>query len=651
MGADGGQPLVATVAVDHEVPHLDRLFDYAVPPEFDAAAQPGVRVRVRLAGRLVGGIIVARSTHSVFGGKLQPLSRVLGAEPVLTPETATLMRAVADRWAGTLSDVLRLAIPPRRVTVEREPVGPSPPPPPAPDPATWTRYAGGPAFLERLAAGSAPRATWAALPGPHWPSELAAAAQATLAGGRGVVIVVPDGADALRVSGVLAEGIGAESFVELTADLGPTERYRRFLRLARGQVKAVVGTRAVAYAPVHDLGLVAVWDDGSDLHEEQHAPYANVRDVLVLRAHLAGAGALVGGHLPSVEAVSLAQSGWSHLLAASREAVRVAAPRVEVAGSDAQLARDGAAQAARLPELAFAVVRSALDEGRPALVSVPRRGYRPAVACDNCRAAVRCPRCAGPLAQESSSDTLTCRWCATRHEGLACPECGARRWRAVVVGNIRTAEELGRAFPGVTVVRSSGAGIVARVPAEPALVVATPGAEPVPDAGYWAVLLLDAWALLGRADLRAGEEALRRWMNASALAVPGPEGGRVVLVGAAAGLLPVQALVRWDPVGYGEREAASRAELGFPPASRLAALEGAADEVEALLASAELPPHADLLGPVPVGPMNSGVERLLVRVPRAQGAALAAALQSATKLRSVKKEPVVRVRLDPAEIG
>jgi primosomal protein N' (replication factor Y) len=186
------------------------------------------------------------------------------------------------------------------------------------------------------------------------------------------------------------------------------------------------------------------------------------------------------------------------------------------------------------------------------------------------------------------------------------------------------------------------------VPAEPALVVATPGAEPLADAGYGAVLLLDAWALLGRADLRASEEALRRGMNASALALPGPDGGRVVLVGASSGLPPVQALVRWDPIGYAEREGASRAELGFPPASRMASLEGAPEEVEAFLAAAELPPRADLLGPVPV---SADVERTLVRVPRAQGAALAAALQSATKLRSVKREPVVRVRLDPAAIG
>lgn len=645
------EPLVATVAVDVPLPHLDRSFDYIVPAELSEVAQPGVRVRVRLAGRLVGGIILGRSADSQFTGRLQPISKVLGSERVLSPEIARLCRAVADRWAGTFSDVLRLAVPPRHARVEREPGIPPdgpPGPPKAPDPASWARYPRGPAFLERLGRGAHPRATWAALPGGDWPVELAAAAQAAMSAGRGVVIAVPDGRGVSRVASALRAAIGAEYFVELTADLGPAERYRRFLRLARGQVQAVVGTRAAAYAPVTDLGLIAVWDDGSDLHDELHAPYANVRDVLVLRAHQAGAGALIGGHVPSVEAVVLADTRWSQLVAGQREVVRAVAPRVEVAGSDAQLARDPVAQAARIPDLAFTAVRAALDDGRPALVSVPRRGYRPALACDACRTLVRCPRCGGPLAQESAAGTLTCRWCAVTQSDLACPECGARRWRAVVTGNIRTAEELGRAFAGVDVVRSSGTGVVAEVPAEPALVVATPGAEPLAAGGYGAVLLLDAWALLGRADLRAGEEALRRWMDASAMARPAGAGGRVVLVGAASGLAPVQALVRWDPVGYARQEAASRAELGFPPASRMAALEGAPGEIAAFLAGSGLPAGAELLGPVSI---SGESERLLVRVPRAQGAELATALQAVTRLRSGKGEPVVRVRLDPAAIG
>src|SRR5207244_11629525 len=129
-----------------------------------------------------------------------------------------------------------------------------------------------------------------------------------------------------------------------------------------------------------------------------------------------------------------------------------------------------------------------------------------------------------------------------------------------------------RAFPGVAVRTSSGQDVLAGVPGSPAIVIATPGAEPRASGGYAAAILLDGWALLNRPSLRAGEEALRRWMNAAALARPGAAGTVVVL--AEPSLPPVQALIRWDPATHADRELADRAELRFPPAVRMAALTG-----------------------------------------------------------------------------
>jgi primosomal protein N' (replication factor Y) len=185
-----------------------------------------------------------------------------------------------------------------------------------------------------------------------------------------------------------------------------------------------------------------------------------------------------------------------------------------------------------------------------------------------------------------------------------------------VIGAGRTAEELGRAFPGFPVRTSGGERVLADVPPEPAVVVATPGAEPICPGGYGAALLLDGWALLSRPDLRAAEEALRRWANAAALVRP----GGAVVVGAEAGLATVQALVRWDPAGAAQRE----------------------------LAAARLPEGAQVIGPVPV---DGDTERVLVRVPRAAGAELGARLKEATAGRSARRsaEPV-RIQLDPQEL-
>jgi primosomal protein N' (replication factor Y) len=521
----------------------------------------------------------------------------------------------------------------------------------------WAAYPAGEALLRALADGRAPRAVWSALPGEDWPARIADAAAATAASGRGTVAVVPDARDLDRLDAALAAALGPGRHVALSAALGPAERYRRFLAARRGAVPVVIGTRAAMFAPVERLGLVVLWDDGDDLHAEPRAPYPHAREVLLTRAQLAGAGALVGGYARTAESQLLLEAGWAREAAAAREMVRSRAPEVVPTGDDPQLARDQAAATARLPSVAWQAARAALRDGAPVLVQVPRRGYLPAVSCMDCHAPARCPHCAGPLELRSSRSAAGCRWCGRVVAAYACPSCGGRRLRAAVVGARRTAEELGRAFPGVPVRTSGRDEVLATVPEGPAVVVATPGAEPVAERGYGAVLLLDGWALLTRADLRAAEETLRRWLAAAALARPAGSGGRVVV--AADGALPtVQALLRWDPAWYAARELAERRELGFPPAARLASATGTPDAVADLLAEARLPAGAELLGPVPAGPATSGGEpgaprreRMLVRVGRSDAAALAQALHEAVAVRTARKaaEPV-RVQMDPHDL-
>ena len=663
---------VARVAVDVPLAHLDRPFDYLVPERLAEAAVPGCRVRVRFAGQLTGGYLLERVTASDHPGRLAALERVVSPEPVLTPEIAALAREVADRYAGTLADVLRLAIPPRHARVEAEagpqqPGGPGGPeratvqaqaqvlpaparPPPArPALGPWARYPAGAAFLAALTDGRAPRAVWTALPGQDWPGEIARAAGTAAAAGRGALIVVPDARDLSLVDRALAGVLGPGQHACLSADLGPAERYRRWLAVSRGAVRVAAGTRGAMFAPVHDLGLVVLWDDGDDLHDEPRAPYPHAREVLALRAHRAKAAALIGGFARTAEATSLIATGWAAALAADRPVVRRFAPHVRATGDDTELARDEAARSARIPSLALRTAREALARG-PVLVQVPRRGYLTGLACDGCRAPARCGVCGGPLAVESSGAPARCRWCGSHDTAWRCPACGHGRVRAVVAGASRTAEELARAFPGTRVVVSGGAATVTAVPAAPALVVATPGAEPPAEGGYAAAVLLDGWVLLSRPSLAAAQEALRRWLNAAALVAPGQSGGTVILVADAA-LPTAQALIRWDPVTHAERELAEREVLRFPPTVRMAAVTGPAETVAAFLAEVALPAGAELIGPVALGGRDQDKVQGLIRIPRSGGLALAAALRATAAARTARKETgQIRIQLDPAEL-
>ena len=412
------------------------------------------------------------------------------------------------------------------------------------------------------------------------------------------------------------------------------------------------------FAPVAELGLVVIWDDGDDLHAEPRAPYPHVREVLALRAHRGRAAALFGGFARTTEVTQLVDSGWAVALTPDRSTVRRYAPRITAAGDDAELARDEAARSARMPGLALRTAREALASG-PVLFQVPRRGYVVTVACERCGARARCLACGGPLALPGAGAAAQCGWCG-KAAPPRCAQCGQPGLRALVVGAGRTAEELGRAFPATSVRTSGGAEVISEVGSEPAVIVATPGAEPRASGGYAAAVLLDGWALLGRASLRASEEALRRWLNAAALvrpAGPGADGGSVVVV-AESTLPPVQALVRWDPVTQAERELAERRELRFPPAVRVAALTGPQDAVQDVLGAAQLPAAAEVLGPVPVPDGRSDhhrgetpAVRMLVRVDRRSGTALACALRAAQAIRSARKDSgVVRLQLDPAEL-
>ncbi|MEV4439723.1 primosome assembly protein PriA, partial [Streptomyces sp. NPDC049577] len=449
---------VARVLVDKGPVHLDRLWSYAVPAELDADAQPGTRVRVRFGagtsrvregrregGGLLDGYIIERVAESDYQGPLAAIAQVLSPEPVLGPSLLGLCRAVADRYAGSLADVLQLAVPPRHARIEAEPSPGPMPRPAAPAPGSWARYPTGPAYLDAVARGDAPRAVWTALPGPYWPAELARAAAAALASGRGAIVVVPDGRDAARVDAALTELLGQGLHVLLTAELGPEERYRRWLAVNRGAVRAVVGTRAAMFAPVRNLGLVAIWDDGDSSHSDTNAPQPHAREVLMLRAAHERAAFLLGGFGCTVEAAQLVDTGWALPLAADRERVRAAAPRVRtVVESDE--ARDAAARAARLPTVAWEVAREGLKHG-PVLVQVPRRGYAPRLSCERCREPARCAHCAGPLEARDGDGALHCGWCGLEARDWHCAECGGFRLRARVVGAQRTAEELGRAHP------------------------------------------------------------------------------------------------------------------------------------------------------------------------------------------------------------
>lgn len=645
QSADGSR--IVQVRIDSQVPHLDRPFDYTVPSALIESLDVGSRVRVRFSGRLVNAIVVALDPESGHEGRLRAIERVMGPEPVLTDDTLRLVQAVADRWAGTFSDVLRSAVPPRHARAEKTAVPPTTWASSPPDEDVWSDYTAGEALIRRLAtppAGSPVRAVWSAAPAGDWSRDVAALVHAVTSQADGtVIVVVPDAADVDRVRAQLADAFEARAAAMLTADMGPERRYREFLRALRGGVRVVIGTRASVFAPAQDLRLIVVWDDSDDALVDPQAPYWNARDVAAVRSHLSGCHLVVGSPARSVVTQQWVESGWCRSVEAARDVIRERAPRVR-AITEQDEAKDPAAAAARMPHSAWEAARSAVTDG-PVLVQVARRGYVPGLACQDCRTPARCS-CGGPLVLRGRASTPACSWCGAIRGDWHCPTCHGTRLRAMAVGAERTVEEIGRAFPQVQVLVSHGGHRLVRVPSDPAIVVATPGAEPVADGGYRAILLLDARSMLGRPRLDAEEDAARRWFAAAALAAPSAP----VVITAENSLAPVQALVRWDAPWWAARELAQRESAGLPPITRMAALVGAGEDIRAV-AQRLRTPHR-LLGPLP-DPTQQDPDRQrgLVVVHRREGRTLSRELAAITMTRSAEgRSKPVHVHMDPRSV-
>ena len=441
---------------------------------------------------------------------------------------------------------------------------------------------------------------------------MAGAAATAIAGGRSAILAVPDYRDQEQLHAALLAVLPASRVIRLDARQSNPDRYRAFLRCLGDDPIVIIGNRSVIYAPARTLGLIALWDDGDPLHSEPLSPYVHARDAALLRQEQQSCCLMFFGHSRSTEVERLVEIGW--LRSVSPRPLQL--PRVIPTAQ--QSSEDRLAAQARIPSTAWKIASAALRSG-PVLVQVARPGYAPRLTCADCQQTARCLRCEGPLLQKTARSVPACAWCGALAVAWKCQHCDGEKLRFVGVGTVRTAEDLGRAFPGVRIIIADGEHQVQSVGTAPALVIATRGAEPIADGGYRAVLLLDGERMVARESLRVAEDCLRWWSNAVALAAGGAPS---VLVGVGGAL--ASTLVTWRHADFARSELADRRSLRFPPAIRVATITGTVEAAEAAVAASGVS-GTDVLGPVDLEPP---LVRTILRFDYARGADVAAALRS-----------------------
>lgn len=645
------QPGFASVLLDTSLPQLDHVFEYRIPESLLADVRVGSKVSVPLRGgaRFSDAYVTALSEKPEFTGDLQFIEKVISPVSLLKPDTLDLARKIADRQAGSAMDVLRLIIPARYVRAEKaflaEPVKPEQyrgEIPAKPAEFTELEVSAGSRFALKVP----PRLEVSSqVTMSNWAELFVSLAIEQLAKGSSTVLAVPDFRDIEKLEKALIAAGLENHFIRVDAKLSGQERYVNYLRSLTEEPLIIVGNRSATLAPAHNVGLVVVWDDGDHNYEEPLAPYTHARDIALVRQSLSGCSLLFASHTRSLETQRLVELGFFTEVPVSE------VDQPEIVLTDAHL--EEGASPSRIPSAAWLGAKKALDRG-PVLVQVASPGFSPALVCSGCKERAACSSCHGPLHLAHRNSSPSCRWCGNLNAAWTCHSCGGKQLRPIAAGTERTSDEIGRAFPGVKVIVADGQHIITSVPAAPAVVVATPGAEPVAEGGYAAILLLDGERLRGREAFRVDEDVLRNWSNTIALAKPD---ATVFINGAGAAL--GQTLIEYAQVRWAAHELADRMQLHLPPAVRVVSISGASEMVRTTCD--ELPPLAGhrVLGPVG---QADGSSRALVFFEYKEGEKLATHLRAAvvTSATRSKKPPGsseravrvlrLRVRFDDPDI-
>lgn len=735
---------IAQVVLDVQALHLGQTFDYFIDEKDSEAAQPGVLLRVRFGGQRVSGVIWARTdTSNTPRSSIRYIERVLSPDVLVPASMREDIGLIAKAYGGTRANILRFAVPPRVAKVEaeqrlaasfRRPVGGSlsdntqggfagrgtNPDGTMPAGSTFavasTVSEGAAQGYRRLTANYADvnvlhdaltgqrfqSFVFDSLPGAQeWQRNMAWMVATALSAGKAAVVELPTMREVEDLMPML-RNYGLKPFAPapaggwvgdvavLNAETMPAaDRYRTYLAVALGQVKVVIGTRAVMYAPVEGPALFAILEDAAYQNMDGMMPYPQARGVMRLRAKSHGGVfvAMANARTPQSQwentgpgTVETPVSGYSTTIHPLASPLKDATPWVRWLNRDELARLADPSIGARVPHTAVRVLSKALESG-PVLLSIPQDSVSETLSCAKCHRQARCAKCSGPLQlpADRRDSTPRCRWCGAAAINWKCPGCGHERMRVVRVGAAGTAAELAGLFRGVPVVLSSKTqGLVRDVACQPMIVIATPGFEPrvrpvsaeQGSAGheYRAVAVLDAWTSLYALGVDARLDTLTAWMRAVSLCAPRSRGGQALILGETDPAI-AQSLMLWDSRILAAKDLEERVETGMPPAVAAACVWGRRDAVVTLMqrigalggdwtACGELP---GMLGPVPIAQPDTVDARELeatadrvkavIRVPQSRRAELAARLHRETARHVASREPgELRFRVDPKDL-
>ena len=268
--------------------------------------------------------------------------------------------------------------------------------------------------------------------------------------GKSAIMLVPEISLTPQMVGKFRRLFGDEVAI-LHSSLSLGERADEYTRIKTGRAHIVVGTRSAVFAPVQNLGIIVIDEEGEGTYKSESAPRYHARDVAKQRCFHHGAFLLLASATPSLESYYNAKTGRYSLFELDERYNNAVLPEVYIVDMRVE-AQNGNHSAFSMPLIGE--IQKNLDRGEQSILLLNRRGYHTSVRCATCGKAVECPNCALPLTYHKANGAVVCHYCGyTRALSAVCPSCGSKFLMMKGTGTQRIEDEISELFPTARILR------------------------------------------------------------------------------------------------------------------------------------------------------------------------------------------------------
>ncbi len=411
--------------------------------------------------------------------------------------------------------------------------------------------------------------------------------------GAQVLILLPEIALTLPFLKRVEARFGAEP-AAWHSDLSAAARRRVWRRVNDGSARLVVGARSALFLPYRDLRLIVVDEEHDGAYKQEEGVIYQGRDMAVARGARGGFPVILASATPSLESVVNVEQERYGLVRLVARYGRASLPKISLV----DLRQEAPENGRWLSPPLISAVNARLAGGEQSLLFINRRGYAPLTICRRCGHRMKSPYADTFLVEHRYENKLVCHLTGySTPKPSACPECKAVASLAPCGPGVeRIAEEAEALWPGarrrvlssdlVQSPRDMRALLDDMEEGRIDILVAT---QMIAKGHHFPRLTLvgvvDADMGLAGGDLRAAERTYQLLSQVSGRAGRAERPGEALVQTYQPHAPVFAALAAGDRDGFLEAEAAGRADLGFPPFGRLAALQLRSPNEAALKAS------------------------------------------------------------------